>query len=105
MVGVTVSTHATWGLGGLHCAPCFPKPFIQPGAFRQQCLPSPTGGCLQHAVLTSAEAMLPGVRPIPPTALVELPPLLAKITDPLNVPDTLGAKATVTVCVCPPATL
>ena len=49
--------------------------------------------------------MLPGVRPTPLTALVELPPSLAKITDPLNGPLELGANTTVTAWVWPPTRL
>ena len=50
-------------------------------------------------------AMRPGVSPDPLTILIELPPSLVKSTKPLNEAVESGANATVTVLVCPPATL
>ena len=45
------------------------------------------------------------IAPIPVTAFVALPPLLAKATEPVNDPAEPGLKLTFTCPVCPPPTL
>ena len=49
--------------------------------------------------LSGLTSISPGVKPAPLTVLAEPPPLLVKFTEPLYVPEALGAKATVTVAV------
>src|SRR5882724_9488267 len=58
-----------------------------------------------RSALVGLTAMLPGVRPVPLTLLVDAPPLLLKITVPVTLPETAGANAMLTVPVAPAGTV